>query len=127
MTLPFFFLVDFAYETLPTLQCEALTFALAAASFLPTTFGTTHAGGVAFWLKVAVTDLLPFIMTLHWPRPLQSPLQPRNVDLFTGWLSVRFTTVPAANEAEHVAPQLMPPPVTVPKAAPVPTLETFSV
>ena len=61
------------------MQCEALTRALAAASFLPTTFGTTHCGGVTFWLKVAVTLLALFIVMLFalpWVSPGSFALEP---------------------------------------------------
>src|SRR4051794_41668442 len=119
MTLPFFFLVDFANFTLPTLQCAAVIFALAAASFLPTTFGTMQAGGVCFCFQVAVTDLLPFIVTLDWPSPLQSPLQPPDVDWFGGWLSARLAAVAEGKEAGQAATQLLPLPVTGPGRATV--------
>jgi hypothetical protein len=44
LTLPFFVLFEYARETLPGAQRFRFSDAFAAASFLPTTFGTLHVG-----------------------------------------------------------------------------------
>src|SRR6266511_1981753 len=62
MTTPFFTLAEKAFLTFPTEQCARLIAVLAAASFLPFTFGTTHffcdggggGGGEELAWKVAV-------------------------------------------------------------------------
>src|SRR5436190_14311240 len=96
MTRPFFFLDDFALMILPTLQWAARIFVFAAASFLPTTFGTRHAGGVTFWLKFPTTALLPFIVTWQVEAmPEQSPFHPPKVVFDVLWLSASVTIVPA--------------------------------
>lgn len=58
--------------------------------------------------KVAVTDRLPFIVTVHFRLfPLQAPLHPGKYDPFAG-VAVSATAVPAANEAWQLGLQLMP-------------------
>jgi hypothetical protein len=59
-------------------------------------------------LKVAETDVSPAIVTAHEPVPLHAPPHPLNV-IPDAAVAVSVTFVPAANAAEHVCPQLMPP------------------
>jgi len=71
--------------------------------------------------KVAVTRLSAVICTTHVAAvPVQSPVQPRNVELACG-AAVRVMNAPAVSAPEHVEPeaQLMPPPETEPLPATV--------
>src|SRR6185437_11117272 len=73
------------------------------------------AGGLE--LKVALTDFAASMVTLHAPVPLQAPPQPANVEPESG-VAVKFTTVPFAKLAEHVAPQEIPEGVLVTEPEP---------
>ena len=58
--------------------------------------------------NVAGTVTLPLIVTTHVPVPLQPPPdQPVNVEPDAG-VAVSVTCCPSLNDAEHVAPQLIP-------------------
>ena len=75
--------------------------------------------------NVAVTVLSVFMVTLHVvPLEVSQPLQVSNLDAASG-VAVSVTAVPEAIDAEQVAPQLMPPPLTVPD--PVPLFWTVNV
>ena len=71
-------------------------------------------------VNVAVTDWSALIVTVHVPVPEQpAPLQPVKVEPAAG-VAVSVTTVPSLNDAEQVAPQLIPAGelVTVPEPVP---------
>jgi hypothetical protein len=75
-------------------------------------------------VKVAVTFLLPLMVTVQpFPAVLSHPSQPVKDELVLG-VAVRVTTVPPARLKEQVLPQSIPPPVTVP--LPVPSRWTDS-
>ena len=74
-------------------------------------------------MKVAVTALAADIVTVQVPVPAHAPLQPVNDDPADG-TAVRVTEVPVANEAEQVAPQLMPAGDEVTVPVPVPAFVT---
>jgi hypothetical protein len=76
-------------------------------------------------LKVADTVVFAFIVTLQAPAPLHPPAHAPNVEVAAG-VSVSVTTVPAANVAWHVVPQLMPAGLLVMVPPPVPELCTVS-
>jgi hypothetical protein len=65
------------------------------------------------------------MVTVHVVVPLHAPDQPLNTALPAGD-SLRVTTVPAANVARHVAPQLIPVGLLVIVPAPVPALCTVN-
>ena len=70
-------------------------------------------------LNVAVTVVSAETVTVQLPVPLHPPpLQPVKVEPLAG-VAVRVTDVPLFTVVEHVAPQLMEPPVTVPVPVPV--------
>ncbi|HET6789345.1 MAG TPA: hypothetical protein VFH49_15370 [Aquabacterium sp.] len=73
---------------------------------MPTHTGYGHAVVDAV-LKVAVTALLPFIVSVHAPVPVQAPLQPAKTPPLLA-AAVKVTVPPLANAALHVPPQLMP-------------------
>jgi len=76
------------------------------------------------WMKVAVTEVAAFIVTLQVPVPVQPPpLQPVNVEPAAG-AAVRVTTVPVVKEVEQVAPQEMPAGTLVTAPLPPPDLVT---
>src|SRR5437588_2390163 len=78
-------------------------------------------------MKVAVTEVAAFIVTLQVPVPVQPPpLQPVKVEPAPG-AAVSVTTVPGVKEAEHVAPQEIPAGLLVTVPLPAPALETVSV
>src|SRR5207249_2160633 len=86
---------------------------------LPAPLGLTVS--VKVGVKVAVTVVAVLSVTVHVPVPEQPPpLQPVKVEPAAGG-AVSVTTVPLANEAEHVAPQAIPAGalVTVPLPAPL--------
>jgi hypothetical protein len=74
-------------------------------------------------VKVAVTEVAAFTVTVHVPVPLHAPLQPVNVEAPSG-AAVRVTTVPESNGALHVVPQLIPAGLEVTVPFPVPALLT---
>src|SRR5215472_426898 len=71
-------------------------------------------------LNVAVTVVFAFASTVHVPVPAQAPVHPPKADPLAG-AAVSVTAAPLGNEAEQVAPQLMPAGalVTVPPPVPV--------
>src|SRR5262245_4978852 len=76
--------------------------------------------------KVAVTDCAALIVTVQVPVPVQPPpLQPVKLEPAAG-AAVRVTAVPLANEAEHVAPHVMPAGALVMVPLPAPLLLTVS-
>jgi len=66
------------------------------------------------------------MVKVHVPVPVQSPLQPANVEPVEG-VAVSVTELPSAKGAEHVAPQLMPAGLLVTVPVPVPAFETVRV
>ena len=68
---------------------------------------TVRVKGPGFAVKFALTDFAASIVTLHAPVPLQTPLQPANVEPESG-VAVKFTTAPLSKFAEHVGPQEIP-------------------
>src|SRR5207249_4723266 len=96
---------------------------VAVATILP---GSDNTGAVTS-SKRAVTVVLAVSVTLQVPVPKQPPpLQPVKIEPLAG-VAVSVTKVPLSNEAEQVAPQLIPAgfEVTVPR--PVPALVTARV
>ena len=77
-------------------------------------------------VKVALTELAAFMVTLQVPVPLQAPPQPVKVEPEAG-VAVRLTTVPLAKLAEQVAPQEIPAGELVTVPVPVPVSVTLSV
>ena len=75
-------------------------------------------------MKVTVTLLALFMVTTHEPLPVHDPDQPVNVEPAAG-AADKVTVVPEVMLAEQVAPQEIPPPVTVP--LPEPALVTVRV
>ena len=80
--------------------------------------------GVPLEVNVAVTLVVLFTVTLHRPVPEHAPDQPVKVEPVDA-IATRVTAVPFGTTAEHVEPQVIAPPVTVP--VPVPNLETVTV
>jgi hypothetical protein len=77
--------------------------------------------------KLAVTDVAAFIVTVQVPVPEQPPpVQPVNVAPAEG-VAVSVTAVPLLNDAEQVAPQLMPAGALVTVPGPAPERLTVSV
>ena len=76
-------------------------------------------------VKVAVTARAVLMVTLQAPVPVQLPFQPVKVAPAAG-AAVKLTVVPLVNEAEQVAPQLMPAGVLVTVPLPVPDFITVS-
>jgi hypothetical protein len=74
-------------------------------------------------LKVAVTDLAAFIVTVHPPVPVQSPDQPANSDPAAA-VAVSVTDAPCANECVQVPPQSIPAGELETLPDPVPLLDT---
>src|SRR5438093_11251646 len=80
--------------------------------------------GEGFGKKVAVTDWAALIVTTQIPVPLHpAPLQPLNTDPLAG-VAVSVTDVPLANDALHVAPQLIPTGLLVTVPLPLPAFVT---
>jgi hypothetical protein len=78
-------------------------------------------------MKVAVTEVAAFIVTVQEPVPVQPPpLQPVNVDPAAA-AAVRVTDVPLVNEAEQVAPHEMPAGALITVPLPAPALDTVKV
>src|SRR5262247_4580445 len=76
--------------------------------------------------KVAVTDCAALVVTVQVPVPVQPPpLQPVKLEPAAG-AAVSVTAVPLANEAEHVAPHVMPAGALVMVPLPAPLLLTVS-
>mgnify|MGYP006928526708 CR=1 FL=1 len=73
--------------------------------------------------KFAVTFLEAAMFTVQLPVPVQSPLQPINVDPGSG-VTVSVTLVPLTNDALQVLPQLMPAGALLAIPEPVPDLVT---
>ena len=124
-TLPFFFLIENALETLPSRQWALRSFALAFLSVSPTSFGTLHLGGDTL-ANVAVAAWFALIVSAQFPVPEQSPDQPVNFEPAAA-LAVSVTGVPSLNCAEHVAPHLIPAGELVTPPEPFPDLVTVSV
>jgi len=106
-------LAKLAEQTAPQLIPDGLLVTLP----VPAPARVTFKANVGATPKVAVTACACVMATEHEPVPLQAPLQPVNVEPAAG-LAVS-TTVPL-NDAEQVAPQLIPAGllVTVPVPAP---------
>lgn len=64
-------------------------------------------GGTATPLNRAVTDVLPVMLRVQGPVPLQAPLQPAKVELAPG-AAVKVIEVPVSKAALQAVPQLMP-------------------
>jgi hypothetical protein len=78
-------------------------------------------------VNVAVTDVAAPTVTVHVPVPVQPPpLHPANVEPVAA-AAVKVTAAPLVNDAEHVAPQLMPAGLLVTVPPPVPALVTVNV
>ena len=75
---------------LPVRQCARLILCRAAFSDLPRTAGTMQAG---FAAKIAVADLVRFIVTLQGPVPEQAPDQPLKMEPLEGE-AISVTLVP---------------------------------
>ncbi len=75
-------------------------------------------GGVPALSKIAVTVWFAFTVTVHVLVPEHAPVQPEKVELLAG-VAVKVTLVPVLTAAEHVAPQAIEPPETVPNPVPV--------
>src|ERR1044072_6522175 len=83
-------------------------------------------GWCAETVNVAVTDRSWSIVTTQATRPVQSPLQPTNIESTSG-VAVSVTMVLQSKPTEHVAPQSMPAGVEVIEPVPVPFADTSSV
>jgi hypothetical protein len=81
-----------------------------------------------YWIlvNVAVTEAAALIVTLQLPVPVHAPLQPVKVDAPSGE-AVSVTTVPDANDALQVVPQVMPAGEEVTVPPPVPAFVTLRV
>ena len=77
-------------------------------------------------VKVAVTDLAASIVTRHAPVPEHAPDHPVKLEVAAG-VAVSVTTVPVSNEAEQVAPQLIPAGELETEPVPLPLFDTVSV
>jgi hypothetical protein len=75
--------------------------------------------------NAAETVVLAFMVTLQEDVPLHAPPHPANVEFDPG-ASLSVTTVPAANVATQLEPQLMPAGLLVMVPAPAPELCTVS-
>lgn len=58
-------------------------------------------------VKATLTDSSVLSVMLQLAVPWQAPVHPPNVAVLPG-VAVRVTSVPAANVAEHIEPQLIP-------------------
>jgi hypothetical protein len=89
--------------------------------------GADGVHGTTTGLNPAVTCLLPFIVMLQ-ERPFGASQPPQlKTPQPAGTVAMSVTTVPAANVEEHVAPQLMPPPATIPASEQNPDFSTVKV
>lgn len=86
--------------------------------------GVVTGGVTTFVVKVAVTFVVALTVTEHVPVPLHDPDHPVKVEPDAA-LALSETAVPLFTDSEHVDPQLMEPPLTVPE--PVPALATVRV
>jgi hypothetical protein len=78
-------------------------------------------------MKVAVTEVAAFIVTVQEPVPVQPPpLQPVKLEPAAA-AAVSVTFVPFANEAEQVAPHEIPAGALVTMPLPAPALDTVNV
>lgn len=75
--------------------------------------------------KLAKTPRAPFIVTVHVPVPVQSPLQPRKFEPPLG-VAVSVTIVPSAKFALQVGSQLMPAGLEATLPTPFPPTPTSS-
>jgi hypothetical protein len=80
---------------------------------------------VAFFVKVAVTDVSPLTVTVQVPVPRQAS-QPAKFEPDAG-VAVSVTEVPAAYAAEQAVPQLIPDGELVTVPDPEPAVDTVSV
>jgi hypothetical protein len=87
---------------------------------LPSPLTVTDSGYMT--LKLALTDLAAFIVTLQVPVPEQAPPQPVKLPVLA--LAVSVTTVPLLKLEEQVEPQLIPAGALVTLPLPLPFLET---
>ena len=76
-------------------------------------------------VKVALTAVAAFMVTLQAPVPLQAPLQPVKAEPEAG-VAVRFTTVLLGKLAEQVTPQAIPGGELVTVPVPVPASVTLN-
>jgi hypothetical protein len=92
----------------------------------PTPFLVTESVNVGRW-KLAPSVTSPVIVITHVPVPLQPPpVQPLKIEYIAG-VAESVTTVPWANEALQVPPQLMPDGSEITPPPPLPVLMTPSV
>jgi hypothetical protein len=89
ITRPFFTVEDAAFLTLPTEQNAFLIAFLAAFRVLPLSFGTMHGRST----KVAATVVLPSVVIVQPPVPVQAPVQPVKREPLVAF-AVRVTDVP---------------------------------
>jgi hypothetical protein len=81
-------------------------------------------GAVVSRANVAVTDLAASIVRVQAVVPVQAPDQPVKLEPIAA-VAVSVATLPVTNDPVHVAPQLIPTAVTVPR--PVPAKTTLNV
>src|SRR3954454_13888629 len=86
--------------------------------------GGVMTGGTV--VKVAVAEWLALIVSVHAPVPVQSPLQPVNVEPEAA-VAGSVTVVADAYDAEQVAPQLIPAGARATEPEPLPLFVTVSV
>jgi hypothetical protein len=73
-------------------------------------------------LKVAVTDVLAFTVSIQTPVPVQTPpLQPVKTESADG-VAVRVTIVPSLKNSEQSLPQLIPAGLLITVPLPLPAL-----
>jgi hypothetical protein len=78
-----------------------------------------------FRMNVAVTDLSPFIVTVHVRlMPLQAPVHPPNVEVAEFGAAVSITLVPCVYGSLQSVPQLIPEGLLVTVPWPLPDFET---
>ena len=76
-------------------------------------------------MKVAVTEVADFRLTVHVPVPVHAPDQPVNVEPDLA-VAVSLTDVPLGMLALQVVPQLIPEGLLVTVPAPAPAMCTVS-